>query len=69
MPPRSTRRCHHCGTCRPGLISEIFTFSLGISFPEEAIPDPLSLQSVARDQLAGDDEIGNRRRRWFSSAS
>jgi hypothetical protein len=41
---------------------------LGIAFVEEAIPDPLNLQSVAREQLAAGDGAGNRRRRWFSSA-
>jgi hypothetical protein len=40
---------------------------LGISFVEEAIPDPLNLQSVAREQLAVGHGAGNRRRRWFSS--
>ena len=41
---------------------------LGVTFVEEAIPDPLNLQSVAREQLAaGGDGAGNRRRRWFSS--
>jgi hypothetical protein len=40
---------------------------LGIAFVEEAIPDPLILQSVAREQLATGDGTGNRRRRWFAS--
>ena len=40
---------------------------LGISFVEEAIPDPLNLQSVAREQLAVGHGAGSRRRRWFSS--
>jgi hypothetical protein len=44
-----------------------FTDLLGIAFVEEAIPDPLNLQSVAREQLGARDGAGSRRRRWFSS--
>jgi len=44
-----------------------FVELLGIAFADEAIPDPLNLQSVAREQLAAGDGAGNRRRRWFSS--
>jgi hypothetical protein len=36
---------------------------VGLALPGEPIPDPLDLQSVAREQLGG---TGGRRKRWFA---